>query len=273
MVVRIQSEISCARTSSRRRRRLPGLALLAAGGIVYGSLIRSWQLHWGATAEEASAALPGDDLVAVARYVTTRAVTIETPPEAVWPWLVQLGQGRAGFYTYDRLEQFVGAAIRSADRIRPELQQLAEGETVRLSPVGGPKVAILEPARALVLEDTMDLRTGQSVPPGTASSFVMNCTWSFTLRQTYNRATRLVVRTRADFRPHALLAPVVPILLEPAHFVMERGMLLGIKRRAERQKRVEWNSRPSGSGRSALVGGTDCFGSPRTKISAFALAY
>jgi len=114
-------------------------------------------LHWGATVEEASTPLPGDDLVPEPAYVTTRTITVQAPAEAVWPWLVQLGQGRGGFYTYDRLEQMVGAGIRSADHIVPELQQLAIGDTVPLSPVGGPKVALLDPGRALVLSETMDL--------------------------------------------------------------------------------------------------------------------
>jgi hypothetical protein len=99
--------------------------------------VRPWLLRWGATVEEASSPLPGDELVPEPVYATTRAVTVRVSAESIWPWLVQLGQGRAGFYTYDLLEQIVGAAIRSADRIVPELQQLAVGDTVLLSPVGG----------------------------------------------------------------------------------------------------------------------------------------
>jgi uncharacterized protein YndB with AHSA1/START domain len=241
------SELARVRRGSVPKPWLPGLSLLAGAGLTYGLVIRPWQLRWGATPEEARTLLPGDDLVVRARYVTTRAVTINAPVEAVWPWLVQLGQGRGGFYTYDRLEQLVGAAIRSADRIVPELQQLAAGDTVRLSPVGGPKVAMLEPARALVLYDTMDPRTSRSIPPGTHTSLAMDWSWSFTLRPAHDGATRLLVRTRADFRPGALLGPAVPILLEPVHFVMERGMLLGIKRRAEAA------GRPLASGLAAAV--------------------
>jgi hypothetical protein len=167
-------------------------------------------------------------------YLTTRAITVRAPAEAVWPWLVQLGQGRGGFYTYDRLEQMVGAGIRSADHIVPELQQLAVRDTVPLSPVGGPKVAFLDPRRTLVLSETMDLQTGRSIPPVPRTGWAMDWTWSFTLRPTFDGATRLLVRTRADYRPHGFLVPAMAPLLEPTHFVMERGMLLGIKRRAER---------------------------------------
>jgi len=103
----------------------------------YTLVVRPWLLRWRATAEEVSTPLPGDELVPAAAYTTTRAVTVRASAESIWPWLVQLGQARAGFYTYDRLEQIVGAAVRSADRIVPEFQQLAVGDTVLLSPVGG----------------------------------------------------------------------------------------------------------------------------------------
>jgi hypothetical protein len=207
----------------------------AIGALSYYALaVRPWLLRWGTTADEATTGLPGDDLVPSAAYVTTRAVTVRSPADAIWPWLVQLGQGRAGFYTYDRLEQLVGAAIQSADRILPEQQQLAVGDTIRLSPVGGPKVALLEAGRSLVLFETMDLRTGRSVPTTPRRWWTMDWTWSFSLRSTTDGATRLLIHTRADFRPRTLLKIAMVLLLEPAHFVMERGMLLGIKRRAER---------------------------------------
>lgn len=212
---------------------LPRLVLAAIGGLAYTVVVRPWLSHWGATVDEASTPLPGDHLVPEPAYVTTRAVMVRAPAEAVWPWLVQLGQGRGGFYTYDRLEQMVGAGIRSADYIVPELQQLAVGDTVPLSPVGGPKVALLDAGRALVLSETMDLRTGRSIPPVPPTRWAMDWTWSFTLRPMLDGATRLLVRTRAEYRPHGFLAPAMALLLEPTHFVMERGMLLGIKRRAE----------------------------------------
>jgi hypothetical protein len=195
---------------------------------------RPWQLHWGATAEEASTSLPGDELVPDAAYVTTRAITVQAPAEAVWPWLVQMGQGRGGLYTYDRLEQIAGLAIRSADHIVPELQQLAVGDTVNLAAVGGPKVALLEPGRALVLFETMDLRTGLPIPSVPPTQWAMDWTWTFALRPSRDATTRLLIRTRGAYRPRVLLAPLMVLLLEPIHFVMERGMLLGIKRRAER---------------------------------------
>jgi hypothetical protein len=212
---------------------LPALVLGTVGGLAYGLLARPRQLRWGATDDEARAPLPGDELVPDPWYLTTRVVTIRAPTESVWPWLVQLGQGRGGFYTYDRLEQLLGAAIRSADRIVPELQHLAVGDTIRLSPGGGPMVAVLNAGRALVLHDVMDPRTARSIPSGTHAGWALHWTWTFALRPLPDGATRLLVRTRASYRPRFLLAPTVLLLLEPAHFVMERGMLLGLKRRAE----------------------------------------
>jgi hypothetical protein len=220
-----------ARGGSLPGRWLPWLLLGAMGA--YALAARPWQLRWGATAEEAGTPLPGDDLVPAAAYVTTRAITVRAPAEAVWPWLVQMGQGRAGLYTYDRLEQIAGLAIRSADRIVPELQQLAVGDTVNLAAVGGPKVVLLDPGRALVLFETMDLRTGLPIPSVPPTQWAMDWTWLFMLRPMSDGATRLLIRTHGNYRPHGLLAPIMVLLLEPVHFVMERGMLLGIKRRAE----------------------------------------
>src|ERR1051326_7204279 len=138
-----------AHSRSLPSRWLPRLVLAGIGGLAYTVAVRPWLSQWGAPAEEASTPLPGDDRVPGPAYATTRAITVRAPAEAVWPWLVQLGQGRGGFYTYDRLEQMVGAGIRSANHIVPELQQLAVGDTVPLSPVGGPKVALLDAGRVL----------------------------------------------------------------------------------------------------------------------------
>src|SRR6266700_193576 len=94
------SQVASARNRSASSRWPLPLVLAAIGGLAYALVARLRQLHWGATAEEAGIRLPGDDLVPDARYVTTRAVTVRAPAAAIWPWLVQMGQGRAGFYTY-----------------------------------------------------------------------------------------------------------------------------------------------------------------------------
>ena len=108
-------------------------------------------LHWGATTEESREPLPGDELIHDAGLVATRAITIEAVPEAVWPWVVQIGADRGGFYSYDRLENLAGCNLRSADSVVPEWQHLAPGDLVRLHPQVALTVASVEPNHSLVL--------------------------------------------------------------------------------------------------------------------------
>jgi hypothetical protein len=120
-------------------------ALLLAAPLLYFAAIRPWLLGWGASHQERLHALPGDDLVP-ARWQTTRGIDISAPAEEAWPWLVQMGYGRGGWYSYDWLEHLIGAGAfaegGSAKRLIPELQQLALGDTVALSPAGGLTVAV-----------------------------------------------------------------------------------------------------------------------------------
>jgi hypothetical protein len=115
-------------------------------------------------------------------------------------------------------------------------------------------VALLDPGRALVLSETMDLRTGRSIPPVSPTGWAMDWTWSFTLRPMFDGATRLLVRTRADYRPHGFLALAMALLLEPTHFVMERGMLLGIKGRRAHGPHTRDRDRGSASDSAHLTG-------------------
>jgi hypothetical protein len=99
-------------------------ALFAATTGSYLLVVRPWMRRWGATDAEFTQSLPGDDVIAHPNYAITHAVTISAPPAAVWPWLVQMGQGRGGLYSYDWLENLIGLNIHSVDRIIAELQQL-----------------------------------------------------------------------------------------------------------------------------------------------------
>jgi hypothetical protein len=213
-----------------RNRRIASVTLATAFLAWVGLAIaaRPWHVRWGTTEAERMLRLPGDELVPVSRYRMDRAVTIGAPADAVWPWLVQIGQDRGGFYSYDRLERLIGDDIHNANRIHPEWQRLERGDLVRATQPGylgglfgedlGWRVAAIEPGRALVLEG-----------------------WgAFVLRQQPDGTTRLHVRMRQPGVPSVagvLLGPAGLLLFEPAHFIMERGMLLGIRERVERATR------------------------------------
>jgi hypothetical protein len=180
---------------------------------------RHWYLTYGATGEEAGGALPGDDLMPDPDLLSTRAVTIEAAPSSVWPWLVQMGSGRGGAYTYDWIENLFGLNMHSADEIRPELQHLATGDVLPLGPDGrGMRVEIFDPERTLVFRST-------------AGDWV----WIFHLTDC-RLGTRLISRNRIA-APDAGVAQrlVNRLVMEPGSLIMERRMLLGIKERAERR--------------------------------------
>jgi hypothetical protein len=194
--------------------------------------------RWGATAAEVAQAMPGDDLVTHPVLGYTRAITIDAPTDRVWPWLVQMGQGRGGLYSFDGLENLVGCGIHSADRILPAAQQLAVGDLIRLGPSGYPcfRVDRVEPGRALVLVGA-DPRPPHA--PAEPDSPTGIATWQWQLRATPDgRGTRLVTRQRLSYPPSTGTS-VMWHLVEPVGFVMERQMLRGIKRRAEREGHQE----------------------------------
>src|SRR5579859_2950709 len=200
-----------------------GAAWAAGSGVIaYPLFFRRRCLTWGATAEEVSGKLPGDELLPDAGLVSTRAVTIDAPPAAVWPWLVQMGSGRGGAYTYDWIENLLGLNMHSASRILPQFQDLKVGDELPMGP-GRPvmRVEICDPERALTI----------SVAGG-------NWVWIFALVAEDGR-TRLISRNRITW-PRAVLPVRVlnMLLMEPGSLVMERKMLLGIKQRAENLARV-----------------------------------
>ena len=205
-------------------------AAVAALGGVYRSVLRPWQMTWGATEAELAAALPGDDLVHPPATQATRAVTIAAPPEEVWPWVVQLGADRGGFYSYDWLENLFGLGIHSANTVVAEWQDRSVGDFVAANSkrTGGWYVADIRPAEALVLQ-VADLTTGRPVSrhgrPG------WEFLWIFALRPTADGGTRLLVRERVAFANAAVEALFSPLGL--VSFVMTRRMMLNIKARAE----------------------------------------
>ncbi len=206
-----------------KRRRGMGAAVIAALAILgagYALAGRPWHLRWGATEEEAQESVTGDVLIPAPDLVATRAITIHAPAVEIWPWIVQLGQGRGGFYSYDCLENLIGCDIHSADRIVPEWQTLDIDDEVRLYPGGGLRVAVVEPSRALVLRGGVPLE----------NTLPYDFTWAFVLREQPDGTTRLLVRERYSYGKWWAALVVEPV--EAISFVMSRKMLRGIRDRA-----------------------------------------
>lgn len=203
---------------------------MGAGLLAYRGA-RRWFLRWGATPGEVGDVLPGDEILPRAVMVTTRAVTIDAPPEAVWPWLVQMGQDRGGFYSYDWLESLFGLQFHNATQVVPGWQHLAVGDQMRAAPAGaGPEagftVVRVDPGRAIV---TAIGDPERILPLVKAGALRDGGTWAFVLREAGPGRTRLLVRLRATFDAPRPLAWIIERLLEPVHFVMERKQLITLR--------------------------------------------
>ena len=212
LISAVAGGVASAVRSLLRGRRPSTSALAATAGVgAYIALARPWMRTWGATAEERARALPGDDPAVDPSGLITHAVTIDAPPEEVWPWLAQIGQDRGGFYSYEWLENLAGCEMRNADRIHPEWQRREIGEPVFLHPSLGLKVDVFEPGRAIGLAG-----------------------WgSWVLEPEGPGRTRLLGRGRPIVGPGGAL--YYTLLVELPHFIMQRKMMLGIKERAERE--------------------------------------
>ncbi|RAY12274.1 hypothetical protein DPM19_26560 [Actinomadura craniellae] len=213
-----------------RRWFLPALA----GAAGWALLVRPRLLRWGATRAEAARRYPGDDLLGPPDGRSTMAATLPAPPEAVWPWLVQLGCGRAGWYSWDRLDN---GGRPSAERIVPEWQDLAVGDRLDSVPSGATwfTVALLDPSRTLVLRTDLELPSGRVFDPrGPWPHDYTADVWGFHLHPLPDGRTRLVVRTLGRGRPR-WAARVSNILIgEPAHLVMQLRQFQNLRRRLER---------------------------------------
>lgn len=215
---------------------IAGAAALSA----YLFVVRPWLLRWGATDDDVRRPLPGDDLVPHPKMGITHAITIHASAAEVWPWLVQIGYKRAGWYSYDSIHRAMGIAGSpdddrcSANRIIPELQQLEVGDSIEIGPGMGYTVAAIEPGRALVLHIALDTRTWQSLDlTGPMPDNYLNASWIWFLDEIGERTTRLIVRHRQDYNPSLLNELMMRGLIEPGSFIMERKTLLSIKQRAE----------------------------------------
>ncbi|TVR71750.1 MAG: hypothetical protein EA415_11035 [Sphaerobacteraceae bacterium] len=201
---------------------------------LYGTYVRSWMRNWGATEAEVRAELPGEWVSPSPQYQARRGITINAPAEVVWRWLIQIGQGRGGFYSYDWLENLFSLEIHSTDRIVPEFQALALGDFIAAEPnhVAGWRVTEIDTGKSLVLTVSIEESASPDAPQLDPDAF--SGIWIFQLNPIDTSSCRLIADFRADFESGPLPAALLALLLEPVHFIMERKMLHGIRERAER---------------------------------------
>lgn len=192
--------------------------------------VRPWYLSWGADASIARAYLPGDALLWQGAARETRAITIHAPADAVWPWIAQIGQDRAGFYSYTVLENLAGYEMRNLDFLLPAIQHWNADDKLwmyspeKLGGIGQAPLAIYEPGHALVFY-TRRAGTALTDPP--------DGTWAFVVQPIDSVTSRLVTRARARGTLSLLGAAFDRSIFEPVHFVMERKMMDGVRARAE----------------------------------------
>ena len=231
----------------RMRNVVVGTVIGTATGMMIGRSTRWWRT-WGVDPIDAARPLPGDDLVPAPTVIDTRGITIDAPPDAVWPWLVQMGYGRAGWYSYDRMDM----RGKSADRIVPAWQTLEVGDVMPNSPDGGFAVRHLEPGRALVLYSDTALVASQAAaadsperpdtPAGLAASGAIlsrtpqdfAASWAFALEPLDGGRTRLIERFRVRFGAGEPGFRFISPPLGFGVFVMMQRQMVGIRERAER---------------------------------------
>ena len=244
-------------------------ALLALAGFVYTLGVRRRLLRWGASNAELRQPYPGAELIPHGKRSATMAVTIDAPPSKIWPWLVQMGCNRAGWYSWDRLDN---GGVPSAERIHPEWQTLSVGDRLASTPSGRTwfEVAALEFERFLGLRASIDLRGARPFDAsGRRPRFYIDALWGFQLKGLPEDRTRLVVSGYASARPRLLQVIADLFFWEPAHWIMQTRQFTNLKRRAERRptemrtigrrRRIGTSLRRSLGGRHAATGEKPCW--------------
>jgi len=212
----------------RTARVRPGVRRIVLGGgaaslaLLYWFPVRRWFNRWGTMPDEVTRAMPGDEVIANPSSGAMQAVTVDAPPEDIWPWLAQMGYQRGGLYSYDWLDRLFGFLDRpSATRILPEFQHLAVGDRIPWGHGDFLTVKVIEPFRALALG---------------LNAHGMDWVWQFGLYPLDANRTRLVTRGAERF-PNTVGWRIAMAISEPAAFIMTTRMLLGVKQRAEALRR------------------------------------
>jgi len=212
---------------------LTGMAIMATSLLT--PFLNDHRRKWGATEEEMQGDYPGDDLVPESKGVYLHAITINASAAEIWSWLVQIGQDRGGFYSYELLENMIGCKIRTADKIIPEYQHLEVGDSIPMHPsMGSPYVVVaIEPERALVLLQRVDVKTGKTFELNDKMpEKYQNMSWLFFLEERDDGTTRMISRSRNDWNP-SLGNTIFYGIFGALTIEMDRKMLKGIKERVE----------------------------------------
>ena len=210
-----------------------GASLISA--LLISPFLRSKFRKWGSTEEELSRELPGDDLVKDVKGWYSHAITIKTAPANVWPWIVQLGQNKGGFYSYELLENIVGCNIHNVDEIVTDFQDTVVGDKVAMTPKSTPYVVTaIDPGRAFVLQLRVNLQTQETVDIAEPlPEKYQDSSWLFFLEEIVGGDTRLITRSRNDWnqsRANTFFYSIFGVI----SMVMDRKMAQGIKKRAEK---------------------------------------
>ena len=205
---------------------------VAAAVGIYSLLVRPRMLRYGATDAEVEGDYPAANVIPAGRRGATMATTIDALPSAVWPWLVQMGCDRAGWYSWDRLDN---GGKPSSDRIHPEWQEISLGDRMASLPDGSAwfEVAALERERFLGLRATLDLRGRPLAPDGPKPRIYTDSLWCFLLSELPGGRTRLVISGYDGSAPRPLHAVLNFLLWEPAHWIMQTRQWSNLRRRVE----------------------------------------
>ena len=212
---------------------LEGLMIMAGCYLTWFS--KPFRDRWGLTKEEASRSLPGDDIVRAPKSKYSHGIEINAPVDYVWPWVVQMGKSRGGFYSYEALENLIGLDIYNTEEILEEYQDPKVGDIIPFGPDSGYPLALVKPNEALVIETCEDLEAKKRFDPqGEYPDKYLHISWLWYVESLGPHKSRFISRNRVDFNGTRLNNLKFNILAEPMVFAMDRKMCLGIKKRAER---------------------------------------